>query len=117
MEPSVFKVFSALLCFSVSLWFNSLRAAEPLPNTKPLTEEGELHKKMVDGIHKYLDREIAASVDKRKQFWKPDFTSPEAYAKSIEPNRQRLRKILGVVDTRLPPDLEYVGSPNHPALV
>jgi dienelactone hydrolase len=92
-------------------------AADPLPGTKPLTEEGELHKKMVDGIHKYLDREIAASVAKRKDYWKPDFSSPEAYLKSIEPNRERLRKILGVVDKRLPPNLEYVGGPDQPALV
>jgi dienelactone hydrolase len=92
-------------------------AAEPLPNTKPLEEKEPLHKKMVDGIHTYLDREIAASVAKRKDFWKPDFSSPEAYLKSIEPNRERLRKYLGVVDKRLPANLEYVGGPDQPALV
>ena len=32
----------------------------PLPNTKPLTEDGDLAAKMVAGIHKYLDRELAA---------------------------------------------------------
>jgi dienelactone hydrolase len=92
-------------------------AAEPLPNTKPLEEKEPLHKKMVDGIHTYLDREIAASVAKRKDFWKPDFSSPEAYLKSIEPNRERLRKYLGVVDKRLPANLEYVGGPDQPSLV
>ena len=29
----------------------------------------------------------------------------------------RLKKILGVVDKRLPPKLEYVGGPDQPALV
>ena len=73
---------------------------------------------MVEGIDKYLDREIAASVEKRKQYWKPDFSSPEAYLKSVQPNRERLKKILGVVDERVPfTDLEYVGGPKTPALV
>ncbi len=93
-------------------------AAEPLPDTKPLTEQGDLAAKMVEGIDKYLMREIAASVEKRKQYWKPDFSSPEAYVKSVQPNRERLKKILGVVDERVPfTDLEYVSGPKMPALV
>jgi dienelactone hydrolase len=103
---SAFSAFSA-----VSI------AAEPLPGTKPLTEEGDLATKMVAGMHKYLDRETAASVENRKQFWKVDTSSGEKYAKSIEPNRARLRKYLGVVDDRLPPKLEYVGGPDRPALL
>jgi dienelactone hydrolase len=93
-------------------------AAEPLPDTKPLIEQGDLAAKMVEGIDKYLMREIAASVEKRKQFWNTDFSSPEAYLKSVQPNRERLKKILGVVDERVPfTDLEYIGGPKTPALV
>jgi dienelactone hydrolase len=93
-------------------------AAESLPDTKPLTEQGDLAAKMVEGIDKYLMREIAASAEKRKQYWKPDFSSPEAYLKSVQPNRERLKKILGVVDERVPfTDLEYVSGPKTPALV
>ena len=92
--------------------------ADTLPNTKPLEEKGDLAAMMVEGIGKYLDRELAASVEKRKQFWKIDTSSPEAYAKSVEPNRLRLKKILGVVDERVKfTDIEYVGGPNSPALV
>src|SRR3954453_20071846 len=80
----------------------SLRA-EPLPGTAPLTREGDLAAQMVEGIDKYLMRETAASVERRKQYWKPDFSSPEAYAKSVQPNRERLKKILGVVDQRIAP--------------
>src|SRR4051812_38324518 len=76
--------------------------AEPLPDTRELTAKGDLAAQMVAGIDRYLMREIAASVEKRKQYWKPAFTSPEAYEKSIQPNRERLRKILGAVDPRLP---------------
>src|SRR5262245_18805335 len=93
-------------------------SAEPLPGTQPLTTEGDLAAQMVAGIDKYLMRELAASVEKRKQLWKPDFSSPEAYAKSIQPNRERLKKILGVVDKRLPvTDLQVVASRKTKSLI
>lgn len=96
----------------------ALLHAEPLPGTKDLTAEGDLAAQMVAGIDKYLMRELEASVEKRKQSWKPDFSSPEAYAKSVQPNRERLKRILGVVDTRVPfKELEYVSGSNTPALV
>ncbi|HXG12500.1 MAG TPA: hypothetical protein VNK04_22280 [Gemmataceae bacterium] len=93
-------------------------AAEPLPGTQPLTAEGDLAAQMVAGIDKYLMREIAASVEKRKQYWKPDFSSVEAYVKSVEPNRERLKKILGVVDPRVSPvEVHYVATTDQPSLV
>ncbi|HEX5106777.1 MAG TPA: dienelactone hydrolase family protein, partial [Pirellulaceae bacterium] len=63
--------------------------------------EGDLAAQMVAGIDKFLLREIDLSVERRAKYWKRDFSSPEAYNKSIEPNRQRLAKILGVVDERV----------------
>ncbi len=108
-------------------WFASLllvlgalsqASAEPLPGTKALTREGDLAAQMVAGIDKYLMRELAASVEKRKVFWKPDYSSPEAYTRSVQPNREHLRRILGVVDKRLPvKELEYVATSNMPSLV
>jgi len=92
-------------------------SAEPLPDTKPLTAEGDLAAQMVAGIDKYLMRELTASVEKRKQFWKPDFSSVEAYTKSVQPNRERLKKILGVVDPRVPVEMQYVATTNQPSLV
>jgi dienelactone hydrolase len=92
--------------------------ANPLPNTQSLDDKDDLAMKMVAGIDRYLTRELAASPEKRKQHWKPDYSSPEAYAKSVEPNRQRLRKILGIVDERKKfDDIEYVGGPKTPSLV
>jgi len=93
-------------------------AGDPLPGTKPLTAEGDLAAQMVTGIDKYLMLELEASVKKRQEYWKPDYSSQEAYTKSVEPNRERLRKILGVVDKRLPvTELEYVSTTTQPALV
>jgi dienelactone hydrolase len=86
-------------------------AAEPLPNTKPLTEDGDLAAKMVAGIHKYLDRELAAAPAKRDEMWKDALASKEALAKSLPAKREQLRKILGVVDERVKPNLEYLAGP------
>jgi hypothetical protein len=76
-------------------------AADPLPGTEPLVMDQPLDVVMVDGIDRFCLREIAASAAKRAQYWKPDYTSHEAYRKSVEPNRERLKTILGVVDARV----------------
>jgi dienelactone hydrolase len=115
--PTSGRIVCAML---VILLHTSGRGAQagPLPGTQPLEEKGDLAAKMVEGIGKYLDRELAASVEKRKQFWKPDFSSTDSYRKSVQPNRERLKKILGVVDERVPfTDIEYVGGPITPSLV
>lgn len=70
----------------------------PLPGTAALTMDGDLASQMVAGIDAFLLKQIAESVEKRTQFWKRDFSSPEAYAESIEPNRQSLREMLGMRD-------------------
>ena len=80
------------------------RAAEeiaPLAGTQPLTLTGDLSAQMVAGIDKFLMRETEKSIAGRAQFWKRDFSSPEAYEKSVQPNRERLRQIIGAVDERL----------------
>jgi dienelactone hydrolase len=107
-----------LLAVTVSvLSFAPLRA-EPLPETKPLTRDGDLAAQMVEGIDKYLMRELAASVERRQQYWKPDFSSVEAYRKSVQPNRERLKKILGVVEERVPfTEFEFVGTSKQTPLV
>jgi dienelactone hydrolase len=102
----LFLVLSFLSCLS---WFLPCLAQEkvsgpPLAGTQPLKMEGDIAAQMVAGIDKFLLRELELSVERREKFWKRDFSSPEAYNKSIEPNRQRLKKILGVVDERMPFD-------------
>jgi hypothetical protein len=93
-------------------------AAEPLPGTAPFTREGDLSAQMVAGIQRFLLRETENSLAARAQFWKRDLSSPEAYAKSVEPNRQRLAHILGVVDSRVPfKALEHVATTRDSAVV
>jgi cephalosporin-C deacetylase-like acetyl esterase len=92
--------------------------AQSLPKTKLLSREGDLAAQMVAGIDKYLMRKLAASVEKRKEHWKPALSSAAAYTKSVQPNRERLKKMLGIVDERLPfTGFELVGTTKQPALV
>jgi hypothetical protein len=75
-------------------------AGGPLPGTAPLETQGDLAEQMVAGIDRFLLREIDASVDKRARHWKRDFSSREAYDKSVAPNRARLAKIIGAHEVR-----------------
>ena len=80
--------------------------------------KGDLARQMLDGIDRYLTRATLASVAQRKDYWKPDYSSVEAYAKSVQPNRDRFKKIIGAVDERLPvKELEVVGGTIQEALV
>src|SRR5881392_1562175 len=77
---------------------------QPLPGTAALTMEGDIASHLVAGVDKFLLRKIDESVAKRERHWKRDFSSVEAYNKSIEPNRKRLAHMLGVRDPRMPFD-------------
>src|SRR4051794_36746825 len=48
----------------LALWPSLTRAAEVprLPDTAPLTWEGDLSEKMMDGLHRDVERRVAASV-------------------------------------------------------
>ena len=92
--------------------------SQTLPGTKPWPDRGDPATAMVEGLHRFADRETAASVDRRKARWAIDATSPEAYAKSVEPNRERFARIIGAVGSRVSPvELSYVSSPDSPARI
>jgi dienelactone hydrolase len=96
------------------------RGEEPvtLPGTKPLTATGDLAAQMRAGIDRFVTRETDRAAKDRGRFWKRDLTSREAYERSIASNRQRLRRMIGLVDVREPiTALEFVASTAAPALV
>ena len=84
--------------------------AQPALETKPLTIEGDIASHLVAGVDRFLLRELSASVDRREKYWKRDFTSHAAYAKSVEQNRQRLAHIIGLRDQRVAFDGLTLGS-------
>ena len=85
--------------------------AQVLNGTNPLTFEGDLAAQMVEVLDGYVTDAIADSVEKRETLWHRDYSSHEAYVKSVEPNRERFRKQIGCLDERIPIEtLNYVAT-------
>lgn len=68
----------------------------PLPGTERLEETGDLSRMLHEANDRFLDREIERAAGEREKFWRRDLSSPEAYAKSVQPNRERLARMLGI---------------------
>ena len=75
--------------------------ADPLPNTKPLTLDGDITDKLVTDADKFVLRQVENSIEKRSQYWNRDASSRDAYEASVKKNRERLSYILGVRDDRV----------------
>jgi len=88
------------LCLAV-ISGTTIPAAEPLRGTKPLSIDQPLDVIMVDGIDRFALREIAASAERREKLWNRDTSSAAAWEKSVAPNREHLRTIVGAVDPRV----------------
>ncbi|MEO6739877.1 MAG: dienelactone hydrolase family protein [Chthoniobacteraceae bacterium] len=95
---------NALIVLLLSIASFSL-GGEPLPGTQPLTAEGDLSAKMVEGIHRWL-ASARKEVDKdRAELWRlntgilksADAEGLEAKAKD---RRQRVAEMIGAVDKR-----------------
>ncbi|MFQ6131142.1 MAG: dienelactone hydrolase family protein [Armatimonadota bacterium] len=91
---------------------------DPLAGTQPLTAAGDLAAQMVAGIDRFLMRELGASVGKRRELWNRDYTSREAYARSVDPNRERFLEAIGAVDPRQPVTaLQFVATTSRSSQV
>ena len=107
------KLFSAL-----AIWLamaGLVEAQTTLPDAPPLTLEGDIAAQLVDGVDRFLLREIEQSVNQRAKYWQRDLASPAAYDASIKKNRERLTHLIGLRDTRLILDsLDFVSSTAMP---
>src|SRR5690625_5147144 len=66
------------------------------PGTEKLTWDFDVAGHIVAGAHQYIEQEIDRSVESRKPLWKRDLSSPAAYVQSVNPNRLRFMKVLGI---------------------
>lgn len=111
-------IFCSVLLASVLALHGAGAPAAVLPGTKALEYEGDdLSEWVMDGAHDFVERKIAESRKTRARFWNLDTSSAAAYEKSIQPNRERFKKIIGVVDERLPARMERFGDDLRPALI
>ncbi len=89
-----------------------------LSGTAPLTTEGDLAEQMVAGIRRFLLHKTETQETQREQLWNRDYTSVEHYERSVAPKRESLRRMIGVVDTRVAAQApELVGSLPVPAQI
>ena len=72
-----------------------------LDGTAPLTLQGDLAAQMVEGIQRYLLQKTALQATERAKLWNRGYSSTEQYERSVAPNREHLRQMIGVVDTRI----------------
>jgi dienelactone hydrolase len=84
--------------------------AQVLPGTNPLTWEGDLAARMLDGMDRVLDRETAATPRERDG-------ARKLTVSNVEAKRERFRKIVGVVDARVPVEMILQATVERPALV
>ena len=93
-------------------------AAQPLAQTTALEwPEEDLSGRMMDGAHRFVERQIAETQARSDRFWKYDRSSPAAWNAALDDNRDRLREIIGAVDPRVAPALERYGDDDNPAIV
>lgn len=110
----------SMLAILILLFVAQAEAAEPevLSGTKKLELQGDIAATMVEGIDRFLLRELAEAPAKREKLWQRDFSSTAAYLKSIEPQRKKLAHILGVRDKRqVFESPELIATTSHSALI
>lgn len=86
---------ACLLCVGIAT-----AADQVLPGTAPLTIARPLDEVMVDGLHRFCLRELAAAREKRAARWSRDYSSTQAYVATLAPHRERLCVTVGAVDPR-----------------
>lgn len=100
-----------------STWVLAQDRPATVPGTQPLTADKPLDVLIVEGIDRFCLKEIDRARDQRESLWKRDYSSPEAYAKSIETQRAKFRVIIGAVDQRVAPsrfeDLSDLPATGH----
>ncbi|RFC48835.1 MAG: Dienelactone hydrolase [Verrucomicrobia bacterium] len=85
---------------------------EPLPGTGSLEHLSpeDRSASMVAGISQFLDRQTAQTAAERASRWTRDFSSRDAYETSIQPQRDRLARIIGAVEPRMSPvEMRHTG--------
>lgn len=77
---------------------------------EPLSEQGDLSAKMVQGINDFLIAETDRRREKRPAQWQRDFSSPQAFDQSIAGQRALLAQRAGVVESRVDPQLKLLSN-------
>ncbi|HEU4609169.1 MAG TPA: hypothetical protein VFS31_13725, partial [Chitinophagaceae bacterium] len=89
-----------------------------LKGTALMVEEGDMSTMMLEGISKYFDQQLSASIAKRKAYWHIDFSGRKAYENSVLQNRKVFSRMIGITDSLAQQtEMEYVSTTSVPAKV
>ena len=106
LKISLSRLMPALIVLLVcDFRASQLPAADSLVQpaaTTPLEGQDDQASLMVDGIDRFLLKQIADTAASRAGRFVVDNSSTEAYIASLKPHRDQLAECLGVVDPRLP---------------
>lgn len=112
---------AALLTLSLA-WATAMDAPPTLPKTQPLdwpeTDHAAMADRLMDGAHRFIDRQLLEAVARRDRHWNRNFSGgTDAYETSIATNRAEFARLIGVVDARVPVVMERFGDETQPAEV
>ncbi len=111
MSPIRTLLLTVFVCSMIQFHPVAAQEISGPTGTAPLTIEGDLASQMVDGIDRFLLKEIETTAATRAERFKVDTSSPEAYEASLKPHREKLAKCLGIRDARLPFDAPEIIVP------
>ncbi|MBI5094941.1 MAG: acetylxylan esterase [Candidatus Hydrogenedentes bacterium] len=88
-------------------------AAQPVTNDpfpgryrEDITASHGIRQDQFNQVHAYLDALKKEAADRRAEFFKPDYSSADAFAKSCEPLRKRVLERIGYPPPKTSPDKE-----------
>ena len=118
MKSSVTLILFASICIYTNF---SYAASQDPPEffSAPYNEEYErgIEENIVKGIQNFLSDYTDKVLSDRELFWNRRFDSAESYVESVDPNRKRLKEIVGAIDDRTSVRLITEGNPNHGDIV
>lgn len=110
----LYRSLLAALCMSAV----ALGSDAKLPGTGVLKwSEEELPDRLMDGAHRFVERKIEDAAKTRKQSWPKHDDTADSQAAQLQANREELRTIIGAVDERLPPAIEFFGNTSEQVVV
>src|SRR5690554_2771101 len=98
------KIKVLLLLFCVQIFSASGQIPAPFKSS-PLKEKGALDLLMLEGIDRFLTGETERFKKARPGHWQRDFSSAPTFNQSIQPQREILKGILGIVDEPASPHM------------
>lgn len=118
MRTSVFLLAAVMACLVHQQTLGQTPDDISLPGSEALQLKGDIASQLVEGVDRFLLRELSRSIEDRAKHWTRDVSSHTAYVQSVAKNRERLAQRLGVRDERAKDsEPQLVGSLTRSSLV